>query len=75
MTKMTAVPKLIVEALVVGVMLVIAFAVIHAVSMKVCGDAAMTDHRLLFAQVGVAGGLFHVFYELFGINEWYCKHR
>ena len=72
---MNVVLKVFIEALVLAVTFVMLFAVTHAITMKMYGDLAMTNHRLLFAQVGIAAGLFHVLCEWFGVNGWYCQNR
>ena len=72
---MTAVGKVLFEALVIGLTFVLIFALVHMISMKLFGDSAMTNHGLLFAQVGLAAGFFHLLCEWVGLNEWYCQQR
>lgn len=72
---MTSAGTLLVEALVVAVTLTLVFFVVHLGAMAAFGHAAMTHHGLLAAQVALAGALFHVGFEVTGLNAWYCAQR
>lgn len=67
--------RLLVEAVVVAIGLVLLFFLVHALFMRFFAERAMTDHALLAAQVAITGALFHVGCEYTGINEWYCRSR
>ena len=67
--------RLFVEAIVVSVIFVLIFGILHFMSMKMYGDKAMTNHLLLLTQVSIAAGLFHILFEYFGMNDWYCRNR
>ena len=68
--------RLLAEAVAVGIgLLVLAFAVHAAFARAVGPRRARTDAGLVAAQVGVAGGLFHVLCEVTGINGWFCAQR
>ena len=72
---MTSPATLALEAVVVGVVLVVVFFAVHAGAMAVFKERAMSDHALLAAQVALAGALFHVGFEVAGLNAWYCADR
>jgi hypothetical protein len=72
---MTSPGKLAVEAVAVGVALVVLFFAVHAAAMRAFGDEAMTNHLLLAGQVALSGAAFHVLCEVAGVNEWYCAQR
>ena len=63
------------EALAVAVVLVLIFFGVHAAFMAAFHRRAMTDHMLLALQVALSGALFHVIFELTGLNAWYCAQR
>ena len=71
---MPSVARLALEALVVALTLTLVFFAVHAAAMSVFGAAAMTNHALLLAQVAASGALFHVGFEVTGLNAWYCKN-
>ena len=68
-------PRLLLEALVVAVGMVVVFYVVHFAFMKAFRQAAMTHHGLLALQIAIAAALFHVIFEYTGLNEWYCVNR
>ena len=72
---LTPLPRLIVESLAVAVGMIVIFFGMHTVCMTLFGDAAMTNHGLLLAQVAAASATFHIACEYAGINDWYCAHR
>ena len=71
----TAFGKLTLEALIVGILFVILFALVHYGFMFKFGDDAMTNHWLLAIQVIISGALGHYVFEYTGLNSWYCNQR
>lgn len=67
--------RLMIESSLVGILNVLLFLVVHFCAMKLVGDEAMTNHGYLSLQVLITGGLFHTLFEVFGLNDWYCKNR
>ena len=67
--------RLALEAAIVGAGLVLIFSILHVIYMKVHGDKAMMDHKLLALQVFLAGALFHGIWEITTGNDMYCKAR
>lgn len=67
--------RLALEAVGVGVGLVLVFLLVHLGFMAAFKKAAMTNHGLLAAQVAIAGALFHVLFEYTSLNAWYCAQR
>lgn len=72
--EMTPLPRLLLEAVVVAAVFVVIFFAVHIASMCVWHDEAMRNHWLLGAQVAVSAALFHVLFEVTGLNAWYCRH-
>ena len=61
-----------VEALAVGIILVIIFAIIHS-GMMVADQKFSMSHMGIFLGVLLAGAIGHVGLELVGANEKFCK--
>lgn len=70
---MPSAAKVFVEALVVGVLFTVLFAVVHVVDMGLRGQAAMT-HISLGCHAFVAAALGHVLFEVTRLNEYYAKN-
>lgn len=70
----TALPRLLVEALVISAGMVVLFFAVHVPTMRMY-DGAMSSHAALAAQVAVAAALFHVLCEYTGLNARYCRER
>ena len=69
MRQYTRPDRLLVEALVVAVGLVVLFYALHAA-------VALTGWRPgLALELAVTGAVFHVACEYSGVNRWYCEHR
>lgn len=66
--------RLSVEAIFVGLGTLILFFIIHFVAIRLIRDEAKT-HLYLAIQLFITGSLFHVIFELVGLNAWYCKNR
>jgi hypothetical protein len=71
----TPLPRLMTEALVVGLGMIVLFFAVHIPTMMVYKASAMTSHALLAAQVAAAAALFHVLSEYTGLNAMYCAQR
>ena len=67
--------RLLLEMAAIALSAVVIFAVIHTVFMKLNGTRAMTNHALLFLQVGLSAGMLHGLFEVTGLNKLYCKGR
>ena len=65
--------RLALEALVVAAVMAVLFLAVHACAMAAAGEAAMRNHLLLVGQVAIAAALFHVGFEVAGLNAWYCR--
>lgn len=72
---MTPPGRLLIEAVAVAAGMSVLFLAVHACAMAAAGRAAMTNHALLVAQVAVAASLFHVGFEVTGLNAWYCRQH
>ena len=62
------------EALIVGLTFMLMFIIMHTVSMLVLGDKAMT-HPALFTQAFASAALFHLTYDILGLNKVYCASK
>lgn len=70
-----SVPRLALEAFVVGIGLVLLFAPTHYGFMLKFGNQAMMDHRLLALQLFLSGFFFHYLFEITTGNHAYCSAR
>jgi hypothetical protein len=61
------------EALVVGVVLVVLGMILHLISMKFMKHD-MNDNLTLAVHFFVIGFIFHLLCEVTNVNKWYCKH-
>jgi hypothetical protein len=65
--------KILLEALHVGIGLVVIGMLMHLVASKF-KKHDMNDNIVLALYLFIAGAVFHLLYEYFGINKWYCKN-
>ena len=70
---MPSASKVAAEALVVGAVFAVFFALVHAADMASRGQAAMT-HPSLGGQTFVAAALGHVLFEVTGLNRYYANN-
>ena len=66
--------NLFLEALVIGVSVLVVFAVIHMVFMKIMPDQSMT-HGGIFLAVFLAVVVAHLLAEALGLNKKFCEGR
>ena len=71
----TKLAKLLIEALVVAIGLLVLFSLIHGGATILLGNAATTNRWYLSLQIAIAASSFHVACEFTGVNAWYCKQR
>ena len=67
--------RLAVEALTIGGAFTVLFFAVHAPSMSVWKEKAMTDHGLVALQVFATAAIGHVLFEYVGLNDKYCDGR
>lgn len=65
--------KILIEALVVGVALVVVGMLMHLIASKFMKHD-MNDNVVLAGHFFAAGVIVHLLCEYSGINKWYCKH-
>ena len=70
---MPSAAKVVVEALVVGVIFTVVFAVVHMADMSLRPIAAM-GHQGLGCQAFAAAALGHILFEVSGLNKYYADN-
>ncbi len=65
--------NILLEALIVGIGLVVVGMLMHLVASKFMKHD-MNDNVVLASHFFIAGVVVHLLCEYFGINKWYCKN-
>jgi hypothetical protein len=66
--------KLLIEALVVGIVVSVLGVALHHLMVKVIGNHDINNMTVYVGHLFAVGVLTHVLCEVIGVNRWYCSN-